>query len=119
MTLPLPANTTCDIYRNANAPPAAPDVAGVSIALIAVYGQGLEEQELIARFGSALVKQIGESPESYFTKMSTDEKEPLSRSETIDQALDLVAFREELAKGFTAVRRSGGVDDVLESRQKA
>jgi len=26
----------------------------------------------------------------------------------IDQALDLVAFREELARGFAAVRRSGG-----------
>lgn len=33
MALPLTANTTCDIYRNANAPPAAPDVAGVSIFL--------------------------------------------------------------------------------------
>ena len=42
-----------------------------------------------------------------------------TETETIDQALDLVAFREELAKGFAAVRRSGGVDDVLESRQKA
>ena len=42
-----------------------------------------------------------------------------TETETIDQALDLVAFRDELAKGFAAVRRSGGVDDVLESRQKA
>jgi hypothetical protein len=41
-----------------------------------------------------------------------------TETETIDQALDLVAFREELAKGFAAVRRSGGVDDVLESRRK-
>lgn len=29
MALPFPTNTTCDIYRNANAPPAAPDVAAV------------------------------------------------------------------------------------------
>jgi hypothetical protein len=42
-----------------------------------------------------------------------------TETEAIDQALDFVAFREELAKGFTAVRRSGGVDDVLERRRKA
>jgi len=29
MSLPVPPNATCDIYRAANAPPAAPDVAGV------------------------------------------------------------------------------------------
>jgi hypothetical protein len=34
-------------------------------------------------------------------------------NEAIDQALDLIAFREELARGFAAVRSSGGVDDVL------
>jgi hypothetical protein len=34
-------------------------------------------------------------------------------------AVDLVAFRGELIKGFTDVRRSGGVDDVLEGRRKA
>lgn len=42
-----------------------------------------------------------------------------TETEAIDQALDFVAFREELAKGFAAVRRSGGVDDVLEGRRKA
>jgi hypothetical protein len=42
-----------------------------------------------------------------------------TETEAIDQALDFVAFREELAKGFTAVRRSGGVDDVLEGRRRA
>ena len=42
-----------------------------------------------------------------------------TETEAIDQALDFVAFSEELAKGFAAVRRSGGVDDVLESRRKA
>lgn len=40
-----------------------------------------------------------------------------TETEAIDQALDLVAFREELAKGFAAVRRSGGVHDVLERRK--
>ena len=40
-------------------------------------------------------------------------------TEAIDQALDFVAFREELAKGFAAVRRSGGVEDVLERRRRA
>ena len=42
-----------------------------------------------------------------------------TETEAIDQALDFVAFGEELAKGFAAVRRSGGVDEVLESRRKA
>ena len=42
-----------------------------------------------------------------------------TETEAIDQALDFVAFREELAKGFSAVRRSGGFDDVFERRQKA
>jgi hypothetical protein len=42
-----------------------------------------------------------------------------TETEAIDQALDFVAFREELARGFTAVRRSGGVDDVFEGRRKA
>jgi hypothetical protein len=32
-TLPIPNTTTCDIYRFGNSPPAAPDVAGVKIAL--------------------------------------------------------------------------------------
>ena len=42
-----------------------------------------------------------------------------TETEAIDRALDLVAFREELARGFAAVRRSGGVDDVFEGRRKA
>jgi hypothetical protein len=33
MSLPMAPNTTCDIYRNANAPPAAPDAAGVNCYL--------------------------------------------------------------------------------------
>lgn len=41
-----------------------------------------------------------------------------TETEAIDQALDFVAFREELASGFAAVRRSGGIDDVFERRQK-
>ena len=42
-----------------------------------------------------------------------------TETEAIDQALDFVVFREELAKGFAAVRRSGGVDDVLDGRRRA
>jgi hypothetical protein len=37
-----------------------------------------------------------------------------TETEAIDLALDFIAFREELAKGLAAVRRSGGVDDVFE-----
>lgn len=41
-----------------------------------------------------------------------------TETEAIDQALDLVAFGKELAKGFAEVRRSGGIEDVLEGRRK-
>ena len=41
-----------------------------------------------------------------------------TETEAIDQALDFVAFRKELADGFAAVRRSGGIDDVFERRRK-
>ena len=33
MTLPLITNTTCDVYRAGRAPPAAPDIVGLPIAL--------------------------------------------------------------------------------------
>jgi hypothetical protein len=42
-----------------------------------------------------------------------------TETEAIDQALDFVAFREELAKGFATVRRGGGVQDVLDGRRGA
>jgi len=42
-----------------------------------------------------------------------------TETEAIDQALDLVAFHQELARGIAAVRRSGGVDDVFEDRRRA
>ena len=42
-----------------------------------------------------------------------------TETEAIDRALDFVAFRQELARGMAAVRRSGGVDDVFESRRRA
>jgi hypothetical protein len=42
-----------------------------------------------------------------------------TETEAIDQALALVALREELADGFAAVRRSGGIYDVVERRSPA
>ena len=42
MSLPLAPNTTCDIYRNSNIPPAAPDVAGVSCFLKGDWRGGQE-----------------------------------------------------------------------------
>jgi len=41
-----------------------------------------------------------------------------TETEAIDRALDFVVFREELAKGFAAVRRSGGVEDVVDRRPR-
>ena len=38
MSLPMPANSTCDIYRSGHAPPSSPDVAGVPCFLMP-YGQ--------------------------------------------------------------------------------
>lgn len=43
--LPTPPNTTCDIYHFGNAPPAAPDVAGVSILLTADFERRMETGE--------------------------------------------------------------------------
>lgn len=40
-----------------------------------------------------------------------------TETEAIDIALDLVAFRRELVRGIAAVRRAGGIEDVLEKRQ--
>ncbi len=36
---------TCDVYRNANTPPAAPDVAAASGTLRCIYPQGYEAGE--------------------------------------------------------------------------
>ncbi len=41
----LNSNTTCDIYRSNHAPPASPDVAGVSIYLAPDYVGGSEHNE--------------------------------------------------------------------------
>jgi hypothetical protein len=40
-----------------------------------------------------------------------------TETEAIDVALDLVAFRRELVRGIAAVRRAGGIEDVLEKHQ--
>jgi hypothetical protein len=45
MALPVNPNTTCDIYRAGRAPPAAPDVAGVSVFLTADYERRMETGE--------------------------------------------------------------------------
>ena len=42
-----------------------------------------------------------------------------TETEAIDLALDFVTFRQELAVGIAAIRRSGGVADVFEGRRKA
>jgi hypothetical protein len=42
MSLPIPPNTTCDIYRNGRLPPAAPDVAAVPCYLTCDWRGGQE-----------------------------------------------------------------------------
>lgn len=41
-----------------------------------------------------------------------------TETEAVDQALDFVTFREELANGFAAVRRSGGIEDAFGRRRR-
>jgi hypothetical protein len=43
MTMPLVPNTTCDIYRSGNSPPAAPNVAAVACHLRADWGGGQDQ----------------------------------------------------------------------------
>ena len=45
MPLPMPANTTCDVYRAGNAPPAAPDVSAVPCLLRPAFREGQESTE--------------------------------------------------------------------------
>ncbi len=45
MALPVSPNTTCDVYRNGNAPPAAPDVADVSGHLRPAFREGMSVNE--------------------------------------------------------------------------
>ncbi len=42
-----------------------------------------------------------------------------TETETIDLALDFVAFRREIAEGIAAVRRTGDLQDVFEHRRRA
>jgi len=42
MTMPVIANTKCDLYRNGNSPPANPDVAGIPIQLRPAWVSGQE-----------------------------------------------------------------------------
>jgi len=37
-------------------------------------------------------------------------------TEAVDQALDLVTFRQELTRGIAAMRKAGPIDDVFEGR---
>lgn len=45
MSLPVPSNITCDVYRTGTAPPAAPAVAGLAGHLRADYRGGAENSE--------------------------------------------------------------------------
>lgn len=45
MALPIPANTTCVIYRAGQAPPSPPDVGPIACLLQADYAQGLDAGE--------------------------------------------------------------------------
>jgi hypothetical protein len=62
MAIPVAAETTCDIYRQGNAPPAAPDVAGVPCHLQGDYGSSLEAGKTLNasyRFHYTLLVDLG------------------------------------------------------------
>jgi hypothetical protein len=43
--MPIAPNTTCDVYRTGNTPPAAPDIAGVNCHLMGAFAKGVEAGE--------------------------------------------------------------------------
>lgn len=51
MSLPFPANTTCDVYRNGRTPPATPDVEEVPCSLQADYARGRQAAAVDATIG--------------------------------------------------------------------
>jgi hypothetical protein len=61
VSIPGPANTTCDIYRAGNAPPAPPDVAAVPCRFDPDYRRGLEkgEGDTVGKFSAVLVVDLG------------------------------------------------------------
>ena len=42
----------------------------------------------------------------------------VTETEAIDRALDLVAFRRDVARGIAAVRRAGGVAEIVGRRRR-
>ncbi len=46
--MPVPANTTCDVYRSGSVPPADPAVAGVPCRLEADYARRMEVGETMS-----------------------------------------------------------------------
>lgn len=41
-----------------------------------------------------------------------------TETEAVDLALDFVTFRREVADGIAAMRRAGGIEDVVEPRRR-
>ena len=103
---------------------------GRSIQMYAVYADGYSMgKAAVARPSAAKTRRRSRGRAGWVRKNVVMDRRKLdsarralgvdTETEAIDRALDFVAFRGELASGFAAVRRSGGLDDVLERRQKA
>ncbi|MCI0642786.1 MAG: hypothetical protein L0Y72_19955 [Gemmataceae bacterium] len=56
--LPSHTNNTCDVYRAGNAPPAAPDVAGVACTLRPFFPAGFEFAEADVTFNVTHVMEV-------------------------------------------------------------
>jgi hypothetical protein len=61
MSIPVPANTVCDVYRAGNGPPAPPDVAAVPGRFDPDYRRGLEkgEGDTSGKFSAVLLVDVG------------------------------------------------------------
>jgi hypothetical protein len=83
-----------------------------------------KEEDLSRRAGKVSQKRLRERGQGWVRKNVLMDQRKLdaarrvlgveTETEAIDVALDLVAFRRELVRGIVAVRRAGGIEDVLE-----
>src|SRR5262249_28884507 len=95
MSLPLAPNTTCDIYRAGNAPPAAPDVAVVPCVLSAAYDRGLEADEDVTAFRHKF-------PHALLVDAATDIRDAYSQG-VIAGTADAVYVPDQNGTGFRVV----------------
>ena len=94
MSLLIPTNTTCDVYRSGNAPPAAPDVAAVPCVLEAAFGAGAALVYSSADWVYTHVMLVGPT---------ADVRDSYTGSHTFGAAPDTVYVPDKNGTGFRVV----------------